>query len=311
MNALRRRAFLQMTGAAASAQACGATSVAAEQGSLPLYRGPTAFSVQSHMLPLNVRQLDPVQAAGFRMMRLPFIHWFLRKKVDSWYFEPYDRIAQACAKRGIALLLTTGNPRAGFDPDDYASAARQAAARYPDARWEVCNEPNNPPYWHNGPPTTESYLAIALPTVAAIKAGNPSARVATAGTSGVRQAWQQALVDSGAFAAGKFDACGVHPYGETADSVVGAYRRLKAILPAGIEIWATEYGLPDPQPRDVRAFYDVHAHMGIPVFNWYEIQDDVVGGDVQRYGLIDREYAPKPAYDAATSINALTKAAVR
>jgi hypothetical protein len=143
-----------------------------------------------------------------------------------------------------------------------------------------------------------------MPTVAALKRGNPRALVATAGSSGVAADWHRALAAGGAFTAGAFDACGVHPYGETAATLATAYARVRAAIPGGVQLWATEYGTIDPQPADVRSMYDAHATLRVPLFVWYELQDNVVAGNVERYGLVDTDFAPRAAYDAAKAINA-------
>lgn len=299
---MRRATFVRTSTAAAL---CVPASLAAPARAEPvLHAGTTAFGVQSHMVGPNPRQLDLIAGAGFRLMRVPFVHWFLHRVGDDWNFAPYDRLAAACAKRGIALLFTTGNPRADFSIDDYTKAAELAAARFPDALWEICNEPNNPPYWHVGPPTPQSYLGVAMPTLAALKRGNPRALVATAGTSGVAAPWQRELAARGAFAAGAFDACGVHPYGLTAATLAPAYADVRAAIPTGTPLWATEYGTIDPQPGDMRSMYDAHRALRVSLFVWYEIQDNTVAGSVERYGLVDTDSSPRPVYDAAKQINA-------
>jgi hypothetical protein len=299
---MRRATFVRSSTAAAL---CLPAGLAVPARAEPvLHAGATAFGVQSHMVGPNPRQLDLITGAGFRLMRVPFVHWFLHRVGDGWNFAPYDRLAAACAKRGITLLFTTGNPRADFALEDYTKAAELGAARFPDALWEVCNEPNNPPYWHVGPATPQSYLSVAMPTVAALKRGNPRALVTTAGSSGVVADWHRVLAAGGAFAAGAFDACGVHPYGETAATVASSYTRVRAAIPARVPIWATEYGTVDPQPVDVRSMYDAHAALHVPLFVWYEIQDNLVEGNVARYGLVDADFAPRAAYDTAKEINA-------
>ena len=87
----------------------------------------------------------------------------------------------------------------------------------------------------------------------------------------------------------------MHPYGETAATVASAYARVRAAIPAGVPIWATEYGTVDPQPADVRSMYDAHAALRVPLFVWYEIQDDVPAATVNRYGLVDTDFAPRAA----------------
>ncbi len=122
--------------------------------------------------------------------------------------------------------------------------------------------------------------------------------------------WQKKLIAAieadGAFADGTIDAVAVHPYEEPLPGkrvrrggLAPDLATLKALLPDGIEVWLTEYGLVDPQPRDVDGWFAAVEALGVPVFSWYEIQDDVLSGKTYRFGLVNLDGTPKPAYDAA------------
>jgi hypothetical protein len=74
---------------------------------------------------------------------------------------------------------------------------------------------------------------------------------------------------------------------------------LKAMLPSNVLVWVTEYGLVDPQPQDVQAWFETMSALRVPLFSWYEAQDDVLDGQTQRYGLVGLDGTPKAAYFAA------------
>jgi hypothetical protein len=279
-----------------------------------LWPGSTLFAAQAHARRLNVAYFRRFADAGFDAVRIPLVPWWAQRADGSWMWTNYDAMYAWLRERNMTALFVLQNPRTLDDVPAMIDFSRRAAERYPLARLELGNEPDNPGQWPAFyPPRTQSrltpaaYWAIEKPFAAAWRAGSPDARIATGGTSGIDFEWQRglvaAIVADGAFADGTVGAIGVHTYGEPLPprraQVVADLAAFKAMLPAGIEVWVTEYGLIDPQPADVRGWFATMNALGVPLFSWYEIQDDVLDGQIRRYGLVQLDGTRKAAYDAA------------
>ena len=301
--------------AGALAGVCGTRLGAA--GSVPqLWPGPTTFAVQLHIRRLNVPYFKRAVDAGFGAVRIPLVPWWAQHADGTWMWTNYDAMYAWLRRRGVTPLFVLQNPRDPGDIPAMIDFARKAGARFPGALLELGNEPDNPGQWpafYRRPAaglTAQSYWDIEKRFAAAWREGSPHARIATAGTSGIDLDWQRALIDAierdGAFKDGTIGAIGVHAYGERLPphrgrrgDVIADLAALKAMLPASIDVWVTEYGLIDPRSQDVSGWFTTMDSLGVALFSWYELQDDQMDGDIQRYGLYTIDGKPKPAYDAA------------
>ncbi len=228
-----------------------------------------------------------------------------------------DAIYAWLGARSITPLFVLQNPRTPDDVAPMVEFAKLAAQRYPRALLELGNEPDNPGQWPGFYPPhasqaldAASYWAIERQCARAWREGNPHALISTGGTSGMDLRWQRELIAviraDGAFADGTIDAVAVHPYEEPIPTkrvrhggIAHDLAALQALLPGRVAIWVTEYGLLDPQPRDVDAWFAEMEALDVPLFSWYEIQDDVLNGTTYHYGLVSVDGTPKAAYDAA------------
>jgi len=294
-----------------------ATALAATDAPPRLWAGPTIFAVQAHVRRLNVPYLRRAVDAGFDAVRIPLVPWWAQGADGAWMWTNYDAMYAWLRKRGVTPLFVLQNPRGRDDIAPMIDFARKAGARYPGALLELGNEPDNSEQWptfypprSRGPLSADAYWKIEKSFAAAWREGSPRAHIATAGTSGVDLDWQRALVraieQDGGFKDGTIDAVGVHTYGERLPSrstrrgdVVADLTTLRGLLPASVEVWVTEYGLIDPLPQDVTGWFTTMEALGVAVFSWYELQDDVMDGETQRYGLFTLDAKPKPALDAA------------
>ena len=283
----------------------------------PLWSGPTLFLVQAHLRRLNAPYLRRIAAAGFDGVRIPLVPWWAQSRHGGWVWTDYDAIYRWLRIRKLTPLFVLQNPRSVDDLPMIQEFAALAAVRYPNALLELGNEPDSRAQWPGFYPpasnqalTPERYWSIERGFARTWHAANPNGRISTGGTSGFDFDWQRRLIAAiardGAFADGTIAAAAVHAYGEPLPprssrraDVVRDLTRLKSLLPDGEEVWVTEYGLTDPQPADVTGWLTAMSALGVSVFSWYEIQDDILDGQTQRYGLLQLDGTPRPAYATA------------
>ena len=229
----------------------------------------------------------------------------------TWNFAAVDALYSDLLHRNLTPLFMPASPRSAADMGEITAYLVVAAGRYPKAMLELGNEPDSPVEWaafyppnRANPITPAEYWGYAEQWAKAWASSQPSAQIATAGTSGVDLTWQQGLVAAGAANSGLISAFGVHPYAEniveppgvTGNNLGDDLTSLKAMLPANVSVWLTEYGEPNPPPADVTAWLTAAKALGVPVFSWYELRD----GEGP-YGLLNADLsrkAPDP-YKAA------------
>ena len=102
---------------------------------------------------------------------------------------------------GDAAFVSTTAPA-------FAACAKATAAHFvgKGVTFEIWNEANLEHFWMSAPSASD-YAALANTTIAAVHAGDPSAKVSTTGVSGYDFAFVR-----GYLAGGGADAIGVHPY---------------------------------------------------------------------------------------------------
>jgi hypothetical protein len=230
------------------------------------------------------------------------------------------------------------NPQWNSAPDreKYVRYARAVVRHYKDRvkYWEVWNEPDHKDYWQPQD-HMKAYTALLQETYAAIKAEDPTARVLLGGlTNSAPFALRQVYKNGGR---GSFDIMNIHPFvnpihGKTvnAKAIKGVYGVYASVLKVmkefgdgGKPIWITEVGCPgiiatdapsgwwagatpleDQQAAWVTVVYQqALTWPGVQKVFWAFFRDTAhFWNDVDRFGLLRRDFTPKPAYAAYQAI---------
>jgi hypothetical protein len=201
--------------------------------------------------------------------------------VKNW--PPFDRVVASAKAHNLQLNVLLGGsplwarprscPTAGCAPSDnqqFAAYASAVASRYKGSvvrSYEIWNEPNILPFWHQGAnPTT--YAALLRATAAAVRKADPAALLISGGLAPASTG--NGNMDPRDFVAGLckekvlglVDAVGFHPYSfpapPTHDATWNAWsqmgtttRNIRSLMSGcGVNkpIWATEYGAPTDGP---------------------------------------------------------------
>ncbi len=295
------------------------------------------LGVNTHLL-RDEPALDLARAAGFGLVRMDML-WANVERGGRYRFFAYDALLRALEAHGMSVLwiLDYGHPDHGGStprtPQDVAAFSRfaEAAAGHfkgHNVRYEVWNEPDTAQFWEPSPNASE-YATLLREAVAAIRRGDPAAKISSGGLSRFDIAFLSQAV--GRDLAGGLSAIGIHPYPKTGPETIapelGMLREWVArVLGDQIEIWDTEWGYSSANaPKDapsnghteegrrlqaglaVRELLTAWA-VGLPVAVWYDLRDD--GPDSanpeHNYGLLDSSGNEKPAMKA---IRTLTGAA--
>jgi polysaccharide biosynthesis protein PslG len=224
------------------------------------------------------------------------------------------------------------------DPATFARFVGVLARRYMGrvAAYEIWNEENYRRFWSTGP-DPEAYARLLRSSYVSIKAVDPSAKIVFGGLSTADYRFVEAAYDAGAkgsfdvMAVHPYTYCGTSGPSEirrgsngriTRDSFLG-YREVRAsMLARGDDkpIWLTELGWntsSEPcnpaagmwqggvsektQARYLsQAFRLIDGDAYVEVAIVYDIRNGVGDADTPeaQYGLLHRDYSPKPAYDA-------------
>jgi hypothetical protein len=192
---LLRRARLLTVAALAVGAALPAAASATDLGFNALY-------VSSGVPPAQAAELSA--AAGATVARYPLDWWSLepeRDAPDMFEWRRYDAVYESLLARGITpLFLPTSSPPWARDAEDRDCYVRRsclyppseemlgewqqfiayAASRYPDADFEIWNEPNYPGQWRSGldPARYGRLLASAADALASV---DPAIKVYSGG----------------------------------------------------------------------------------------------------------------------------------
>jgi hypothetical protein len=220
------------------------------------------------------------------------------------------------------------------DPARYGQFVRTAALRYRStvSAWEIWNEPNTLNFFK---PTTDAayYTQLLKAGYAAVKGVNSTLGVISAGMAPATDngrdiaplTFLAGMYDAGA--RGSFDAVGMHPYtypylpNDPSTSSFSAAQQMWPMHDIMVNrgdgakrIWMTEFGAPTgtspravtPQTQADTVRIVLDAAKGT---SWlgpayvYSIRD--AGSDLtdpeQNFGLLHRDFAPKPAYQVMAS----------
>ena len=309
---------------------------------MSLTPAPAGSSNLAERLAVNIHfandpvALDAAKSAGFTWVRMD-LFWVLVETTAGVYdFSRYDKlIADLDARNMRALfILDFGNPLyTGGDKQPPTNAvAIQAFGNFAEAAarhfaghgvwYEIWNEPNITTFW---PPQTNAaqYAALATATVVRVHAGDPQAKVTTAGIASTDCSFLCSYLAAGGGVGA--DAIGAHPYRsyspETATDDILAWRAIiRDTLPANPPVWDTEWGYSsawfgDGHSSGARAQQAVMVSrelltawsLDFPLMVYYDIRDDGSSATnaEHNFGLLAQDYSDKPAMTAVKTLSAL------
>lgn len=302
------------------AMAMAITCTFAWGAALPSATLPDGLGVNIHFTGAPARDLDMIQAAGFKFVRMDFIWEVVEKQKGIYDFRPYDELTDALANRGIRALyiLDYSNRLYETEQSVRTEEGRQAFARFAAAAarrhrgrgvlWELWNEPNIS-FW-KPQPSADDYMALAKVVFPAVRRADPEAICVAPATSGIPMDFLESCFRQGLLKL--VDAITVHPYRnkppETAAADIAALRALMARYDRVLPVLSGEWGY-----SSVWKGFDAHRQgqylprqfltnlsLGIPLSIWYDWHDD--GPDPREsehhFGTVTLEYTPKPAYRA-------------
>jgi hypothetical protein len=312
----------------AAIDAVGAT---VDLSTTPMIAAPQGRADLGSRLAVNIHftsddaGLDAAKGIGFSRVRMDFAWSAVESTKGVYNFSNHDALVASLAARGMTLHLILDYGNRLYPPTGdaafvsttvpaFAAYAKAAAAHFAGkgVTFEIWNEANLEHFWMSAPSASD-YAALANATIAAIHAGDSSARVSTTGVSGYDFAFVRGYLAGGG--ADGADAIGVHPYrpsgGETITDDTLLLRSIVGVVPGAPAVWDTEWGYSStsfggdghaPAARAAQATFVVREilsawALGFPLAVVYDLRDD--GTDPtnaeHNYGLIANDYTDKPA----------------
>ena len=308
-----------------------ATSTSA--ATLPSPMVPDGLGVNIHFTGDQTRDLDMIQAAGFRFIRMDFIWEAVEKEKGKYDFTAYDQLTKGLQRRGIRPLyiLDYSNPLYETDRSVRTEEGRQAFARFAAAAaaryrgqgilWELWNEPNIDVFWKPSP-NVDDYMALAKVVFPAIRKADPNALCVAPATSTIDLNFLEGCFKQGLLE--MVDAVTVHPYrGDSPETVAPEYAKLRALIKQyhprrpDLPIISGEWGYAAGRDGlDVQKQGDYMARqfltnlsLGIPLSIWYDWHDDgqEANDPEQNFGTVTYTYQPKPAYQEMQHLDSALK----
>jgi len=291
--------------------------------------------------------LKLVDDAGFNSIR-DDVYWSAVESTQGVLqfpakFEQVRLAMQGAAARGGSPLLILAYGNRFYDGGGLVTSNEgiSAFSRYSRfiaetftgsvRQYEVWNE------WNTGfgskPAVTHgdasAYVQLLARASAAIRQGNPEARVVGAATSGVDFRWIRELIEAGGLA--HLDALSVHSYTlfrarKNPESAIRSLDSLHELLVKAeptrtIPIYVTEMGWPTNtgthgvSEREaanylVRFMLLARSRAWLGGVWWYDLIDDGDNARLadHRFGLVRRDLSPKPAFTAARAISRMVLA---
>lgn len=292
---------------------------------------PGGLGVNIHFRGAPARDLDMLQAGGFKFIRMDFTWSSIEKQKGVYDFKPYDELTNALQARGIRALYILDYSNSLYEKEQsvrtnegrraFAKFAAVAAARYKGKGiiWELWNEPNIR-FWEPQP-SVEDYMKLAHAVFPAIREADPDSTCLAPATSGIPLDFLEACFKRGLL--DLVDGVSVHPYRQSnPETVVPEIARLRALIaryspqrPA-LPVVSGEWGYSvawnhfeaAKQGRYLAREFLTNLSLGLPLSIFYDWHDD--GPDPKEpehhFGTVTLDYKPKPSYLAMQRlVNAL------
>lgn len=279
-------------------------------------------------------ELNTVQAAGIGWLRCDFAWFDLEYNQGVWNFAGTDRLVDEAERRGVSLLgiLGTSPPWANggntwnwppTDMDAWRNYVRTVVSRYRGRvpAWEIWNEENIHAFWQPEPDCA-AYVNLLAAASQEIRAADPSATIIMGGVAGLDPNYLHKCLQLGA--AAYVDAIAYHPYAETIGEegqppeatywpkeklcrlIVDWVHNLVALYSnKRLQVWITEVGwttcasVPPGVDETTQASYLLrtminYAGTDVRRVIWFNLRD-TWEHEIDRYGLVDRNFNPKPS----------------
>ena len=280
---------------------------------LPDLTVPAGVGVNIHFTTGHERDLEMIQAAGFKWVRQDFFWTSTERQKGVYDWSEYEALTSDLEKHGLRAYyildysnplyektVTGTNPITG-QPEERTTASPQqlqsvaAFARWAGAAaehfrgrgviWEIWNEPNIS-FWKPKPDAAQ-YTVLALVAAKAIHDVDPQACVVAPATSGFQWDFLEPFLKSGALEF--LDAVSVHPYrSQPPETAAGDFARLRQLIkqyaPRGktIPILSGEWGYPSSThgvSPETQAAFIVRQQLsnllnGVRLSIWYDWKND-------------------------------------
>jgi hypothetical protein len=257
-------------------------------------------AAQTPPVGVSVHSLDPAQVAqyaevGARVARVDLaLSHVVHFDGDAW--GPFDTFAAACRRHGITplFILQYDGPGHVSDPaamTEFARFAGVAAARYPEAMFELLNEPNlTTESWPYVEPEDYARLAaVVRASVGPAKLMGPALGGGEFDAAWLSRAFRAGLLES-------VDAVSFHPYVAGApDQAPAYYDRIRALMGQDERpIVVSEWGFLAPEQEQatlVRQAIEINTAYGIGLTVIYRWRD----APGHEFGLTREDGTAKPA----------------
>lgn len=275
---------------------------------------------------------------GLRVVRMDMSWDQIERRQGHYDFSRYDPVIDALGTYGIRPLCILGYNNTLYErttaPQNYVvgprtDEVRQAFARFAAAAashfqgrgiaWEVWNEPDYTLFWYPTP-LADDYMALARPTIQAIRRADPQATIVAPALIGLEPryltSWTFLERCLALGLADLIDVLSVHPYRlDAPESVTADYQRLRALLArqaprhGNLPLISSEWGYSSWISQEQQAAYFVRLNLlnllnNLPMSIWYDWRDD--DSDPQQvnnnFGLLSSTGQPKPVYHAARTL---------
>jgi hypothetical protein len=286
--------------------------------------------------PLKLQHaVEMIEKAGVGMVR-QVISWDeVEPQQGTWQFDRYDQILKLLDEHQVKMLAVlcytagwTGQEwNSTPDRELFVAYVRQVVRRYKDRikYWELWNEPDQRTYWQSQD-GMKSYVELLRAVYPAIKQEDPTAIVVLGSVNTpfpLRDMYRQGAKEF-------FDIANVHPFvsplhpeplRKVHDILKGVRNVMQEFGDTVKPVWFTELGCPGvPNPAESQGWWEgkspsEQAQAGwvgtiyheMPSWEeehlqrifWAFFQETKhFGNDIDAFGLIRRDFSPKPAYEA-------------
>ncbi len=298
---------------------------------LPSAVVPNGLGVNIHFTGAPVRDLDGIQAAGFRFVRMDFAWEAVERTQGVYTFDAYDTLLAALQARNIRPIFILDYSNKLYEPirSVVTEEGRQAFARFASAAgthfrgkgiiWELWNEPNYAGFWQPAP-DADAYVRLAKVALPALRKADPAATIIAPASANIDMTFLEACFKAGLLSL--VDAVSIHPYRQTSPESAAAeiaHLRVRIARYApdrpNLPVIASEWGYSTVwkgyddarQGQYLPREFLCNLAAGIPLSIWYDWHDDGVSATDPEcnFGTVKNDYTPKPAYPA---MQRLTKA---